>query len=170
MRRDSDQAHSSGSSVWRWRPNGRAMVVIAIVVLVLATHGRILNPVIRGLGLAIELLGLSDEHQQLQAENEALAQSTEYLKTTEGRELLARSELGAVEPDERLIIIRKDETSSSIASPSLSQRLRSWLARNKQAMGRVTHEVVGGVKWWLGLSDAAGTSAAHPDRGADSPS
>ena len=161
MRHDAEQVPASGAGARWWRPSGKVLLLAALIALALATHGQMFTPVLRGLYLASEMVHLGDAHAQLRAENEALADSAEYLKTEEGRKLAARKELEALDPGERVVIIQEQPPSSSPRC-SLPLQVRLWLAQQGAAANRSVHQALASLKCWLGTgkraSDAPGNS------------
>lgn len=151
MRQDPRQQRRSESQAKRWRPTGKLMVLVAVVALALATHGQIFMPAIRGLYLACELLYLRDAYGQLGADNATLAASAAYLETEEGRRIAARSELGALEPGERVVVIREQQHHREPPPSSLPQRLQTWLGQRWAGASRVVAQAVATVRLWIGL-------------------
>ena len=133
------------------------MLLAALVALALATHGQMFTPVIRGIYLASALVHLSDAQEQLHAQNEALANSAEYLKTNEGRKLAAREELEALEPGERVVVIHEPPPSAPHpANPP--QQVRVWLAQRAEDAGQSVRRGLDAVKYWLGMGKASSDS------------
>jgi len=151
MRPERGQQDRGEAKAKGWRPTGKLMVLVAVVALALATHGQIFMPVIRGLYLANELLYLRDAHNQLGADNASLAGSAAYLKTDEGRELAARSELGALQPGERVLVIRSQQDRPQPSPPSLPQRLHRWLGQRWADANRSVEQAIAAVQLWIGV-------------------
>ena len=108
----------------RLRSPVRVLLVVAVVSVIVGTHGQFLDPVCRAISLSCQLLHLRIQHQHLAESNEKLADVVTYLKTEDGQELAARSELGALKKGERLIIC---QPSQSTASRDLS--ISQWVYR-----------------------------------------
>ncbi len=136
------------------RSPGRYLFVIALVALVLGTHGRIFNPIYPAFALSHKILHLRGEHQRLGEENEELADWVGYLETDAGQELMARSELGAVKKGERLIITSSPEPLPPPRA-TVSQVVHHCLARGQEVMdscGRYLGEV---GKCLFGVADGS---------------
>ena len=163
MRPDSEQAPTSRLAVRRWRPTGKALLLAALIVLMLATHGQVFTPAVRGLYLCAELLHLRQARQQLCYDNEALADSVAYLQTDEGRKLAARHELEALEPSERVVVIKEQQDASQPAPARIPQRLRAWLGERCNQGRQSVHHAVAIVKHWLGLAETSALKPASPE-------
>jgi len=110
----------------------RVLLVVAVVSVIVGTHGQFLDPVCRALSLSCQLLHLRVGHQQLTESNEQLADVVAYLKTEDGQELAARSELGALKKGERLIICQPTQLTAS-GHLSISQWVYRGLSRGHEA-------------------------------------
>lgn len=137
----SDQSRRSPAGPWRGihlRSPGRILLLIALIALMLGTHGRIFHPAYRVVTLSRELLQLRRQSEQLTKQNKELEEAAAYLDTAAGQELAARSELGALKPGERLIITSPSEKSTPTPSDSLSQLVDDYLTRGYVLLGSVT--------------------------------
>ena len=135
-----EQRLQSRAMSWRrlrLRSPGRVLLVVALVALLLATHGAILSPIGRAISLSCELLRLRSTHGRLAQQNAKLADVAAYLETDEGQELAARSELGAVRKGERLIVTTPPPPPATPPAATLSQLLHGWLRRSHEAVNRV---------------------------------
>jgi len=112
----------------RLRSPVRVLVAVAVVSVIVGTHGQFLDPVCRAMSLSCQLLRLRIEYQHLAESNEQLADLVTYLKTEDGQELAARSELGALRKGERLVICRWSQSPTS-AQVSIAQWVYSSLSR-----------------------------------------
>ena len=115
------------------RSPGRVLLVVALLCLFLGTQGQTINPTRRAIHLACDLLHLRSEHARIVKENDELARAVAYLRTDEGQELAARSELGAVRRGERLIICSSPQETSSVASTPLFQLVHNSLVKGYEA-------------------------------------
>ena len=147
----------------RLRSPVRVLLVVAVVSVIVGTHGQFLDPVRRAISLSCQLLHLRVGHQQLAESNEQLADVVAYLKTEDGQELAARSELGALKKGERLIICQPSQLTAS-GHLSISQWVyRSLSRRHKVWRSTVTY-----------LADLAGclfrtSEASFPEAAEDPP-
>jgi len=145
----------------------RVLLVVALVALLAVTQGRFLTPICRAVHLSGELLCLRSEHQRLVEENEQLAEVATYLGTEDGQELAARSELGAVKEEERLIICRPNQPSAPPVPARLSQLVHRKLTRGYE----VVHNAVGSatdlVGCLLGTGNTSQTAPADDETGKD---
>ncbi len=144
---------------FRLRSPGRVLLVVALVSLLLGTHGAILNPIGRAISLSCELLRLRSGHGRLAQENAKLADVAAYLETDEGQELAARSELGAVRRGERLIASAPPPAPAVAPSATLSQLLHGSLARGYEAVSRVAGYGRDWARCLFGVDDRAGLPA-----------
>ncbi len=147
----------------RLRSPVRVLLAVAVVSVIVGTHGQFLDPVCRAISLSCQLLHLRVEHQQLAESNEQLADVVAYLNTENGQELAARSELGALAKGERLIIC---QPSQSTASGHLS--ISQWVYRSLSGRHKVWRSTV------ASLADLAGClfgapEASFPEAAEDSP-
>jgi len=117
----------------RLRSPVRVLLLVAIVSVIVGTHGQLLDPICRAVSLSCQLLHLRIQHQHLTESNEQLADVVTYLETEDGQELAARSELGALREGERLIICQPSQSTASKhlsisqwVYHSLSQRHKVW--------------------------------------------
>jgi len=122
----------------RLRSPHRVLLVVVLAALLVATQGRLLTPIGRAVCLSTELLGLRCEDQRLAEENRQLAEVAAYLKTEDGQELAARSELGAVKEGERLIICRPTPS----PAPPVPARLSQFVHLNLTRGYRIVHNAV----------------------------
>ena len=122
----------------RLRSPHRVLLVVALTALLVATQGRLLTPIGRAVCLSTELLKLRCERQRLVEENGQLAEVATYLKTEDGQELAARSELGAVKKGERLIICRPTPS----PAPPVPTRLSQFVYLNLTRGYRPVHNAV----------------------------
>ena len=141
------------------RSPGRYLFVIALVALVLGTHGRIFNPIYRAFALSCELLHLRGEHQRLVEENGELTDWVQYLQTDAGQELMARSELGAVKKGERLIITSSPEPLPPPRA-TLPQLVHRCLTRGQEVIDGATEYLVELGICLFGVADASPPPAA----------
>ena len=135
-----EQRLQSRAGSWRrlrLRSPGRVLLVVALVSLLLGTHGAILSPIGRAFSLSCELLRLRSTHGRLAQQNAKLADVAAYLETDEGQELAARSELGAVRKGERLIVTTPPPPPATPPPATLSQLLHGWLTRGYEAVTMV---------------------------------
>lgn len=147
----------------RLRSPVRVLLVVAVVSVIVGTHGQFLDPVCRAISLSCQLLHLRIQHQHLAESNEQLADVVTYLKTEDGQELAARSELGALKKGERLIIC---QPSQSTASRDLS--ISQWVYRGLSRRHKVWRNTV------TYLADLAGclfctSEASFPEAAEDPP-
>ncbi len=112
----------------RLRSPVRVLLAVAVVSVIVGTHGQFLDPVCRAISLSCQLLHLRIQHQRLAESNEQLADVVAYLKTEDGQELAARSELGALKKGERLIICQPSQLTAS-RDLSISQWVYRGLRR-----------------------------------------
>ncbi len=113
----------------RLRSPVRVLLVVAVVSVIIGTHGQFLDPVCRAISLSGRLVRLRTQYQRLAERNEQLAEVVSYLKTEEGQELAARSELGALKKGERLIICQPPPSSVATGPVSIAQRVYRSLSR-----------------------------------------
>ncbi len=145
----------------------RVLLVVALVALLVATQGRFLTPIYRAVHLSGELLCLRSEHQRLAKENEQLAEVVTYLGTEDGQELAARSELGAVKKDERLIICRPDQPSAPPVPTRLSQLVHRNLTRGYEVVHNAVGSAIDMVACLLGTNGTSQTAQADDATGKD---
>ena len=145
------------------RSPGRILLLIALIVLMLATHGRIFHPAYRVVTLSRELLRLRRQSEQLTKQNKELEEAAAYLDTAAGQELAARSELGALKPGERLIITSPSEKPSPVPSVSLSQLVDDYLTRGYVLLSSATGYITNLARCVAGIAgDASATPTAIP--------
>jgi len=147
----------------RLRSPVRVLLVVAVVSVIVGTHGQFLDPVCRAVDLSCQLLRLRIQHQHLAESNEQLAEVVTYLETEDGQELAARSELGALKKGERLIICQPSQLTAS-GHLSISQ----WVYRGLSRRHKVWRSTVTYV------ADLAGclfctSEASFPEVAEDSP-
>ncbi len=147
----------------RLRSPVRVLLAVAVVSVIVGTHGQFLDPVCRSITLSCQLLHLRVQHQRLAESNKQLADAVTYLETEDGQELAARSELGALKKGERLVIC---QPSRSTASRPLS--ISQWVYRSLSR----GHEAWHNTASYLGelaacLFSTSGSSL--PDASEDSP-
>ena len=164
----SARGSSSGLLLKRWRPSGKVILLVALVALGLATQGQIFTAVIRGVYLAAELVQLRQTHQQLASDNKTLSDTASYLETAEGRKLAARSELDALEPGERVIIIH-EEPGPPPRPPSLPHRVQVWLAQRRQGGSHSVHQAIAIIKYWLGVGQTGVADTPDSQTESESP-
>lgn len=141
----------------RLRSPGRVLLIVALVALMFGTQGRIFHPAYRALYLSCQLLHLRTESEQLAQQNAQLTDAVAYLETDAGQELAARSELGALEPGERLIITSSPPPAPVSPSTSLSQLVHGGLTRAQAVVNHVAGYCSDLAKCLFGVS---GGSAA----------
>ena len=121
----------------RLRSPVRVLLAVAVVSVVVGTHGQFLDPVCRAINLSCQLVYLRIQHQRLAESNEQLADAVTYLKTEDGQELAARSELGALQKGERLVICQPPPSTGS-RPLSISQWVYRSLTRGHEAWQNTT--------------------------------
>ena len=147
----------------RLRSPVRVLLVVAVVSVIVGTHGQFLDPVYRAISLSGQLLHLGGEYQRLAETNEQLAEAVRYLETEDGQELAARSELGALREGERLVICQPPRPPAP-RHLSISQ----WVYRSlsqKHEVWRSTATYIADLASCLFHS----SEASFPDAAEDSP-
>ncbi len=115
----------------RLRSPARVLLVVAVVSVIVGTHGQFLDPICRAISLSCQLVHLRIEHQHLAESNKQLAEVVAYLETEDGQEIAARSELGALKKGERLIICQPRQSTAS-RHLTISQRVYRSLSRRHE--------------------------------------
>lgn len=82
-----------------------AALVVALLILTGMTQGRFLNPTRNGMVMAWQVVQTRHKEADLEEENRKLQALYEYLQTPAGQELAARSEVMALKPGERVIVL-----------------------------------------------------------------
>jgi hypothetical protein len=130
--------------------------------LALATQGRFLHPTYYGVTLSAQLIETRRQAAELTAENARLQAVLDYLKTPAGQELAARSDVMALKPGERLVVL--SEAAQQAAPETVSAQAGRQLTRfGDEVVSRLRY--VGEVcKIWGGLtlSTRPGPASAAP--------
>jgi hypothetical protein len=148
-----------------------AALLLALLALALATHGRFLRPTGYGLSLAKQVVDARYEAVDLAKQNQELQEVYEFLQTPAGKELAARAEVMALKPGERLIVF-KEAAHKATQPPDLATRVLNGLDRN----ARYAQEI---LQVWSGLGQSpveasptkpgAAATGPAPAKGQDKP-
>jgi hypothetical protein len=106
-----------------------AALLLALLVLALATHGRFLYPAGYGLSLAAQVVEARNEEARLLEQNQRLQEVHDFLQTPAGRELAARAEVQALKPGERLIVLSEAARQSPAPPQTVATRVQDGLQR-----------------------------------------
>ena len=135
-----------GHRLWRriakWGPERMTLwvaLVVAFLTLALLTHGEFLRPTQNGLYLAAQVVNARQDKAELTEQNRKLQALYEFLQTPAGKELAARSEVMALKPGERLIVL--SEAAEKAKQPE------TLLTRTEQVCQRIGDAVVGEVRY-----------------------
>ena len=121
----------------RWGPRRMTMgaaLLLALVALALATHGRFLRPTGYGLSLAAQVVDARYEEARLTDANRQLQAVYDFLQTPAGRELAARAEVRALKPGERLIVLSEAARQAKQPPATLATRVQDGLQRAGDAV------------------------------------
>ena len=148
----------------RLRSPVRVLLAVAVVSVIVGTHGQFLDPVCRAISLSCQLLHLRIQHQHLAESNEQLAEVVTYLKTEDGQELAARSELGALKKGERLIICQPSRSTAS-GHLNISQRVYRGLSRRHKVWRSTVASLADLAGCLFGAPEASFPEAAEDSSG-----
>lgn len=132
-----------------------AALLLALLALALATHGRFLHPTGYGLSLAKQVVDTRHEGAKIARENRELQEVYEYLQTPAGKEFAARAEVMALKPGERLIVLKEAARQAQQRPPDLATRVLDSLDRN----ARYAQEV---FQVWSGIGQNSAQAAPEP--------
>lgn len=129
-----------------------AALLLALLALALATHGRFLHPTGYGLSLAKQVVDARHEQAKIAQENRELQEIYEYLQTPAGKEFAARAEVMALKPGERLIVLKEAARQARQEPTDLATRVLDSLDRNT----RYAREV---FQVWSGIGQSPAQAA-----------
>ena len=141
---------------WQWPRLGmRLALLLAILALILGTHGRFLWPTYHGLRLAGELVDARSAEQSLTATNTQMRQVRDYLQTPQGQELAARSQVMAVRPGERVVVLHEPPPEPRSAPVELAERFQAGLQRTGDALMAQVRRAGRALRTWVHPSGTA---------------
>ncbi len=132
-----------------------AALLLALLALALATHGRFLHPTGYGLSLAKQVVDARHEGAEIARENRELQEVYEYLQTPAGKEFAARAEVMALKPGERLIVLKEAARQTQQRPPDLATRVLDGLDRS----ARYAQEI---LRVWSGMGQSPAQAAPQP--------
>jgi hypothetical protein len=101
-------------------------LVVALLTLALMTHGAFLHPTENGLFLAAQVVQARHQQAALAEQNRQLQRLYQYLQTPAGKDLAARSEVMALKPGERLIVL-SEAAQKAQQPPTVAGRVQNGL-------------------------------------------
>ena len=160
--------------VSRWVPRRMTMktaLLLALLALALATHGRFLRPTGFGLTLAGQVVDARDKEAALVEENRQLQEVYAFLQTPAGRELAARAEVLALKPGERLILLSEAARQAQKPPDTLAARMQGGMDSVKQLFDKKVERAKRiGAEWAHLGSTVTKEASAQPAPAAPIPS
>jgi len=156
--------------LYRKRPLLCALV-LAVVVLALATRGGFLSPTYHGLVLAAQLVDSRAEESALAEQNARLQDVYEFLQTPEGQELAARAEVMALKPGERLIVLAEAAQEAKQRSRTVPDLVQDYLQRLGDSVVMRLSRAKQVFLVWTGVETTSlpGVPADRPEAGGTNP-
>ena len=134
-------------------------LVVALLILAVVTHGAFLNPTKNGLFLAIKIVHTRHQVAALAEDNRKLQELYQFLQTPAGKELAARSEVMALKPGERLIVLSEAAGKAKQQPMTVATRVQNGLQTVGEAFVRNLH--LGDAREVLEVYSRVGQSPAE---------
>jgi hypothetical protein len=160
-------AADSGRRKPRLKLSRRAYWALALLIVAVATRGRILTPVWRGWTASEELLQKDKDYRQLVAGNDAIEDWLRFASTPQGKDAVAREKLGLIAPDEVLI---NPVVKTSVAPPrplTPQERFRQRVGEARQDAATWVHHVSAVLDRWVVDPPGACPDKSHKKAGAN---
>ena len=151
------------------RLSTRLALLLAVFVLILGTHGRFLWPTYHGLRLARDLVDARSAEQSLAEANTQMRQVRDYLQTPQGKELAARSQVMAVRPGERVVVLHEPPPEPRSAPVELAERFQAGLQRTGDALMAQVRRTGRALGTWVHPAETAPASPTPPSPSASAP-
>ena len=131
-----------------------AALVFSFLVLIVATHVKLLRPAVASVGQARDLYAAKRQRAALEAENARLRDILTYLQTPSGRDLVVRGKVYAVRPGERLILVQETAKPAPPPPPTWAERLWQYLERQRAALAAGMRQIAFVSRAMIGQADA----------------